>query len=119
MQKDPPKTMAATILRRSDHYVFQIGAVLVDPQGRCVSWGWNTYNQGTGWLSGHAEVQAVRRANRKRLRGSSVYVAGMSRKSGQPVLAKPCKACAKLLAHFGIRMAYFTTKKGWESVVWG
>jgi|SRR3989344_335092 len=113
MRKISPKELAKDLLLRSDHYTFQLGAVIVDVRGRIISWGWNTCNRGIGSrLSGHAEALAIRRANRKRLKGASIFVAGRARNTGSSITAKPCKNCQKILQHFGIVDVYFTTKSG-------
>jgi tRNA(Arg) A34 adenosine deaminase TadA len=92
LKPDDPRQLAIDLLARSTCSV-QVAAVLADRQG-IFSWGWNSVGDGFGE---HAEAAAIRRANKKRLTGSRIYVASRRRKSGNPVRSKPCPMCEALL----------------------
>jgi len=77
-----------------------VAAVIVDTRGRIMSWGWN--GQGSDGLGLCAERMAIKRANKDRLFGSVVFVAGKWRKSGKFVSAKPCEKCQRVLTNRGM-----------------
>ena len=114
-----PRQLAVDLLARSVCSV-QVGAVLSDRHG-IFSWGWNfpiVSETGT-----HAEQHAFLRANRKRLRGATLTVAGQRRKqcgvsSGPMVYAKPCQEiCLPLAKKHGIDKIQFRNKLGeWEEL---
>ncbi len=60
------------------------------PKGYKIS-GWN--NVGTCYGM-HAEIHCLLRANRKRLPGSTLYVASQRQRNLKPVTSKPCLECA-------------------------
>ena len=111
MLKYDPKTLALKIAQRSSHCIFCIGAVIHDSKGRIISWGWNIQNLGMDLKTfGHAEAHALRRANRTRLRGATIVVAGFTANSGKIITTRPCLKCVTLLHRFGIRQMQYTTK---------
>jgi cytidine deaminase len=57
----------------------------------------------------HAEEAAVRRVRNPR--GTVLYVARVN-VAGEPVMARPCPRCQRLLAAVGVAGAYFTTWDG-------
>lgn len=101
------KQLAEDILERSTCAV-QVGAVIMDRQGRIVSWGWNSPGNGYGFC---AEEHAVVRANTKRLRGATIYVAGERKRNRRFVLSKPCERCQQILNAFDLR-AFWRDKNG-------
>lgn len=111
MIKSHPKQLAIDISERSNCRV-KVGAVLVDKKG-IFSWGWNHMgNMGYGCC---AESHALERANPKRLRGSTIYVWGKHRKTGNPVPAKPCANCQHELALSHVKTVYWNDKdRGWK-----
>ena len=84
-----PRDLAVDLLPRSICSV-QVAAVLTDKHG-IYSWGWN--NVGTCYGM-HAEIHCLLRANRKRLPGSTLYVASQRQRNLKPVTSKPCLECA-------------------------
>ena len=117
-----PRELAILLLHRSPCNV-QVAAVLSDKKGNIFAWGWNhTSHNGNGM---HAERHAISgRANRKRLFGSRLTVAGKRRKSGNFVCAKPCtkiqpryacEPCMELAKKYGIGIIEYVTPNGtWE-----
>ena len=68
----------------------------------------------------HAEEAAFRRANKKRLRGATLTIAGIRRRKGKfekCVYVKPCDdKCLSLAKKHGIRTVEYTTKTThWET----
>lgn len=86
-----PTELAIALMSRSQCAV-QVGAVLVDVWG-IHSWGWNSAGNGFGE---HAEAHCLRRANSRRLEGSTMYVAARRKRNGRPVTARPCEVCHRL-----------------------
>jgi len=113
MRKDKlPEQLAIDLLPRSICNV-RAAAVIVDKKGRIVSYGWNRSHLTGSDVGGIcAEREAIRRSNRRRLRGATIYVAGQWRDSGNYVEARPCAICHALLVKHGIRKVRFTTKEG-------
>ena len=108
LKKACPKALAEDLLERSTCAV-QVAAVLVDATG-IFSWGWNS--AGPKGLGEHAEVHCVRRANRVRLRNSTLYVAAKRKRSGKSVLAKPCLTCHDRACACGIRNVVYRQANG-------
>jgi tRNA(Arg) A34 adenosine deaminase TadA len=86
MRKPEARTLVIDLLDRSVCSV-QVAAVLYDAYG-IFAWGWNSVGNGFGQ---HAEIHALSRANRRRLPGSTLVVAG--RRRGNVVPSPPCPAC--------------------------
>ncbi|MBI3019913.1 MAG: hypothetical protein HYY60_01130 [Parcubacteria group bacterium] len=115
------RALALDLLDRSPCRV-QIAAVLVDANGRIFAWGWN--HKADGGAGKHAEAHAIERANKRRLRGATIVVAGRRKKNGNILCARPCEAiqptqhtahtspCMKLLEKHGIEMVEHTTASG-------
>ena len=59
----------------------------------------------------HAELDAVLMIDPEKLRGATVYVAGIS-KTGNLLKSAPCPICQKLLQEYGIRCVVFHEKTG-------
>ncbi len=110
MKLSHPKQLAIDISERSICRV-KVGACIADKHG-IYSWGWNTLGNGFGCC---AETHALLRANRKRLAGSKIYVAGYHKKTKNPCPAKPCQNCTRLITAAGIKQVYWHGKEGWDS----
>lgn len=108
------KDLAIDLLRRSECNV-QMAAVLSDKVG-IFAWGYN--NSGPRGDGCHAEAHALTRANRKRLHGATITVAGVRRGRGR-VLSAPCEECAQLIAAAGLKTIEYHDKDGvwWTKVV--
>lgn len=100
---------------RSQHKV-SVAAVLSDNYG-IFAWGWN--NPGRNGNGEHAEEAVFRRANKKRLQGAILTVAGIRRRRGKFfkfVFAKPCnERCFNLARKYCIKIIECTTK---ETNIW-
>ena len=90
LRRDPTE-LATTLLNRSTCSVM-VGAVLVDRWG-VFSWGHN--NPGNGYGE-HAEQMCMRRANRNRVEGATLYIAAVRRRNGKIITAKPCLVCQRV-----------------------
>ena len=87
-----PQEFVVKLLKRSTCSV-QVAACLSDKRG-IFAWGRNHEGDGYGE---HAEVNCLKRANPKRLAGSTCWVAARRKKSKGLVLARPCAACWPLV----------------------
>ena len=101
-----PRQLAIDLLPRSVCAV-RVAAVIADPKGRIVSWGWNS--SGRDGLGEHAEMAALRRANRRRLRGASIFVASVR---GKPITSRPCHICHYRLVDAGLREIRYMDRDG-------
>lgn len=99
IKPDDPRVLASDILERSTCQV-QVGAAIADVNGRIISWGWNSVGNGFGE---HAEAAAIRRANRSRVRGGTIYIASKRERNGKVVPSKPCEDCQELINGYDIR----------------
>lgn len=106
--KAHPTEIAISLLGRSTCSV-QVAAVLVDKFG-VFSWGWNS--AGADGYGEHAEAHAIRRANRKRLKGSTIYVASQRRRNKRTVTGRPCEGCQPLLK--GVSVVYRDADGNWH-----
>ncbi|TSC62318.1 MAG: hypothetical protein G01um101448_286 [Parcubacteria group bacterium Gr01-1014_48] len=96
-----------------------MAAVISDKYG-IFSWGWN--HPGPKSEGIHAEKHALMRANRKRLKGAKLTIAGMRKKSKNKVLSRPCDdeewSCLALACKAGIGIIEYHTKNGeWTKIV--
>ena len=112
--KKTARELAIDICERSRCRV-RVGAVLSDSHG-IFAWGWNYSlcdgKDGTGM---HAEVHAILRANRKRLRGARITVFGKRRKNF--VCSKPCEQCSVFIEKYKIGIVEYISKNGeWKTI---
>jgi deoxycytidylate deaminase len=96
-----PREIAEAILNRSVCSV-QVGACIKDKHG-VFSWGWNSSGSGFGE---HAEAACIRRANKKRLKGSIMYVASKRRRNGKMINSYPCPDCRRLIRKYQIHVKF-------------
>lgn len=107
------RELAITLCNRSQCYI-KMAAVCSDRNG-IFAWGWNSSGKGYGQ---HAEEHAVQRANRKRLVGCTVTVAGKRpRGDGKNrwrfVFSAPCKErCWPMLVRLGVKTVEFIHSDG-------
>ncbi len=90
--------------------------------GRVLSMGHNNKNRlsfpfksenGYSSLSGmHAEYDAIRKLFKFQLKDSTIMVFGFNRKSNNPILSKPCKACMNAIKEVGIKKIIYFDKQG-------
>src|ERR1051325_685737 len=107
-----PRKLALDLLSRSICKV-QVAAVLSDRDGTIFSFGWNSPPRNHVEVKGnHAERMAFSRANRSRLWGATLTVAGRRRKSRNYVLSRPCNKCWPLVLKYDIRRIEYTTPNG-------
>ena len=85
-----------------------MAAVITDKNGRIFSWGWNSVGNGLGK---HAEEHAIERANKKRLAGATITIAGKRVKTNKTVYSEPCKKCRSLIEAIDIKKIEFLTKE--------
>lgn len=107
-KSNDPAEVAATILNRSISAV-KVGACLVD--GHALhSWGWN--GMGPDGYGIHAEAHVIRRANPRRLEGSTLYVASVRARNNRFVISRPCLECQKLIRWAGIAKVWWRGMDG-------
>lgn len=112
MVKGDSKELAEQILNRSICHV-KVGAVLADSQG-VFAWGWN--HAGPTGMGQHAEIHCLTRANRKRLAGATMYIAGARTRTGKAVPARPCPDCARATAAVG-RIVWRDSDGTWKEML--
>lgn len=103
--------LASEILSRSICSV-QVGAAIADNHG-VFSWGWNS--SGPNGYGQCAEQHAISRANKKRLVGALIFVAGIRRRNGKVVPSKPCERCQKLIDKFKLRVMWRDNLEDWRT----
>jgi len=101
-----PRQLAQDLLPRSLCNV-QMTAVISDKHG-IFSWGWNSSGNGDGL---HAEAHAISRANRRRLKGATITIAGVRKGRGK-VISAPCMVCLAIISACGIKSIEFHDKDG-------
>lgn len=97
-----PADLAELMMDRSTCSV-QVGAVVVDSHG-IFGWGWNHMGSGFGE---HAEVACIKRSNKKRMKGATLWVASQRKKNGKPVFSRPCEKCQGWIESTGIKTVYW------------
>lgn len=103
------KELAVDILARSGCCV-QVGAAIEDGNG-ILSWGWNS--MGFDGYGIHAEAHAIMRANKRRLRGATIFVASMRKRNAKVVPSKPCPDCQRLIDKWGLRVVWRDSDGVW------
>jgi tRNA(Arg) A34 adenosine deaminase TadA len=104
-----PRQLAFDLCARSPCRT-KMAAVLYDNWG-IFSWGWN--HSGPNGLGQHAEDHCLRRANKRRLRGSGLVVVGFKPSGNTLVTSKPCSACWDLIRALGVGRVTW-----WDQDVW-
>lgn len=103
-----PKELAEAMIKRSTCLV-AVGACIAK-KGSVHSWGFN--NVGFDGMGEHAEAAAIRRSNKKRIVGMTIYVAGQY-KQGNYVTAKPCSECQRLIDKYNLKVKYRNKNGVW------
>lgn len=106
---DPRELVVNLVLPRSQCKV-RVAAVITDNREKIFAWGWN--NPGRDGLGEHAEAHAVRNANKRRLSGSTIFVAGLRVRNGNFVPSRPCDKCQKLLKKYKVKKVIYITPAG-------
>lgn len=109
--KRDPKEIAEAMITRSSCHV-RVGAVLVDKAGNVFSWGWNS--MGLDGFGQCAEIHCIKRANRARLPGSVMLIAGERARNKKAVPAKPCTRCQRWLDRWKIKAIYRDSNLEWR-----
>lgn len=109
IKPNDPRVLAVDLLPRSICAV-QVAAVLADGHG-IFSWGWNS--MGTGYGE-HAEAAAVRRANKRRLEGATIYVASVRNRNQKVIPSKPCPDCQRLIDKWGLKVVWRDGNGDWK-----
>ena len=91
-----PIELAESLAKRSPCSV-KVGAVIYDDHG-IFSWGWN--NVGSTGFGICAERHAISRANRKRLKESTIVI--FSTRRNKQITSLPCMKCALSIRRAGI-----------------
>jgi pyrimidine deaminase RibD-like protein len=104
-----PRELVIDLLPRSICSV-QVAAVLADSFG-IFSWGWNSVGSGTGE---HAEAAAVRRANKRRLEGATLYVASRRKRNSKTINSKPCDECSLIIRSWNLKVVYRDADGTWR-----
>lgn len=115
--RQDPRELAHYLARRVRDYHscrYQIGAVLEDRAGKIFSWGWS--HKDNLRPSIHAEHHALLRANKVRVRGAVMYIAGLRRYTERIILARPCLHCLARIVAFDVSKVVYSIPLGWESI---
>lgn len=110
-RKDP-RELVLGLLNRSVCSVM-VASVIYD------NWGihsWAANNSGRDGFGQHAEAFALERMNPRRAAGSTIVVAAKRRRNDRTVTAKPCEACAKRIAKWGLRVIYRDGEGNWNKL---
>lgn len=103
------RELAVDILDRSKCSV-KVGAAIEDSTG-ILAWGWNS--EGFDGFGMCAEQHAIRRANKRRLAGSTIYIASMRARNEKLVPSKPCTNCQKLINKWNLRVVWRDNTGEW------
>jgi deoxycytidylate deaminase len=109
IKPNDPRQLAIDLLPRSTCNV-QVAATISDGRG-IFAWGWNNPGKGFGEC---AEAAAIRRANKERLLGSVIFVAGRRNRNGKIVGSKPCDSCKKKIVKNGLIAMYRDSDGEWR-----
>lgn len=104
-----PKELAIDLLPRSTCSV-QVSAIIADRWG---IFSWGTNHVGFDGYGRHAEIEAIRRANKRRLRGATIYVASQRNRNRKAVFSKPCPDCQRVIDSWGLDVVYRERDDWW------
>jgi deoxycytidylate deaminase len=106
-----------TMAERSTLKRFQVGA-LIHKDGE-ISTGWAHMSdlQLQNYISIHAEMHALWRANPKSLEGADCYLVTLSAKSKNKTNSKPCESCMAHLYDAGIRKVYYSVSNNEYGII--
>lgn len=104
-----PKEIAEAMIKRSICMI-SVGACIATKDS-VHSWGHN--HVGFDGRGEHAEASAIRRSNKKRIIGQTIYVAGEYRNANF-VNAKPCEECQKLIDKFNLKVVWRNKRGEWN-----
>ncbi len=109
MRTDDYLNKAYGLAQRSTMRRFGVGAVVVN-KNEIVSTGWCHHSdlKLAEYISIHAEVHAIHRANPKDLQGATIYIVTRSLKSRNRSLGKPCQRCTAFLHDVGIEKIVYS-----------
>ena len=101
-------SVTESMAERSTLKRFQVGA-LIHKDGE-ISTGWAHMSdlKLQKYISIHAEMHALWRANPKALDGADCYIVTLSAKSKNRTSGKPCETCMAHLYDAGIRKVYYS-----------
>jgi tRNA(Arg) A34 adenosine deaminase TadA len=91
-----PREVALAMISRSSCSV-QVGSALVDSWG-VFSWGHN--HSGPDGFGEHAEIHCLKRANKRRLMGATLFVAAQRARNKKIITSRPCELCQKKIPSF-------------------
>lgn len=100
--------VAETIAERSTLKRFNVGAMIVKDGDISTGWAHMSDLQLQKYISIHAEMHALWRANPKSLDGADCFLVTLSAKSKNRTNSKPCESCMAHLYDAGIRKVYYT-----------
>lgn len=96
-------------------YFYKLGAVLVN-KNKVIGKGRNKVASGTRSLHIiHAEHDCLRKADKRKIKGSVLFVCRITTGNKQLALAKPCELCQRRLRKNGVRVVYYSLEDG----TWG
>lgn len=98
MDKQLPYKDLCTLIAARSICAVQVGSLIYDHHG-IISWGWN--HSGHTGNGAHAESEAIKRANRKRLRGSTIITVAIRRR--KIINSFPCPNCYARIRNAQIR----------------
>lgn len=94
---------------------YRMGAVIVGKGKELISQAHNYYILNGEDLTVHAEVAAIIRADKRKLKGSTIYVAGFRHRrdgSKKPLKSKPCSKCMSFIRKFEIGKIVYKDRSG-------
>lgn len=111
IKPDNPRKLAVDLLPRSICMV-QVGSCVTDPDGNIIAWGWN--GMGPTGYGLCAERHAISRANKKRLKYGTIYVAGQYRDTGRMVFSRPCDECMRTISKYKLEVWFRDDAGRWR-----
>jgi deoxycytidylate deaminase len=109
--------VAETIAERSTLKRFNVGAMIVKDGDISTGWAHMSDLQLQKYISIHAEMHALWRANPKSLDGADCFLVTLSAKSRNRTNSKPCESCMAHLYDAGIRKVYYTVSNDEYGIV--
>lgn len=97
-----PRELVLALLHRSTCSI-QVAAVIADKWG---IFAWAVNHSGFNGLGACAEREAIRRANKKRLEGATIYVASRRQRNMKAIMSKPCVKCQHMIDKRKLKVIY-------------
>lgn len=111
MNHQIPAIEIATAMMGRSTCAVQVGSCVAD-HWSVFAVGWN--HMGYDGYGEHAEVYCLKRANKDRLQGATLYVSAQRMRNRRAVIARPCPECQAIITKHGVKVLWRDNDGEWK-----